>query len=460
LTFSGASTISGADKNLAARGRQDAAARRPCEFSKEENKEERMSKRLLIVVALTCSLLAFAHPRPSSGHVAGPAALPSLDAAGATAIDRMLQAAVDKGEIPGVVAAVTNKDQVVYIKAFGKQDVAKNVPMAKDTIFRIASMTKPVTSAAVMMLYEQGKLRLDDAAGDYLPSLKGREVLAKFDEKDGTYTTRPAKREITIRQLLTHTSGLGYSFTSPTLLRLQQKTGKDQRDLPLLFDPGAGWHYSHSTAALGEIVEKLSGQSLEAFFQEKIFQPLRMADTSFLLPQEKLGRLVTVRQREAAGATEYPNPPKFNSVARGDGGLVSTAADYCAFLQMFLNQGSWHGARLLKPETVGLMTSNQIGDLLVEQMPAAIPNQSAPFLFGDGKDKFGLGFQITTTDGGSIHERSAGSYTWAGIFNTFFWVDPKKEIGVVFLTQELPFNNAVNVGVLKRYERLVYEHLR
>lgn len=321
-------------------------------------------------------------------------------------------------------------------------------------------MTKPITSVAVMMLYERGKLRLDDAAGDYLPSLKGREVIATFDEKDATYTTRPAKQEMTIRHLLTHTSGLSYSFTSPTILSIQQKTGRNQRDMPLLFDPGTRWHYSHSTAALGEIVEKLTGQSLEDFFQSNIFRPLGMADTSFLLPPEKAGRLVTVHQREAAGLVEAQNPPKYQPVVRGDGGLVSTASDYTAFLRMLLNGGSWHGARLLKPETVRLMTSNQIGALIVEEMPAALPKQSAPFLFGDGRDKFGLGFQITVTDGKSVHERSAGSYAWAGIFNTYFWADPKKGIGVVFLTQELPFNNPTSKGVLKRFERLIYKHLQ
>jgi methyl acetate hydrolase len=415
-----------------------------------------MSKRLLIVVTLIGLLPASVVPQPSSA----PAKLPTLNARGAAAIDRMLQAAIDKGDIAGVVAAITNKDQILYLKALGRQDVAQNVPMSKDTVFRIASMTKPITSVAVMMLYEQGKLRLDDAAGNYLPSLKGRDVIATFDEKDSTYTTRPAKQEMTIRHLLTHTSGLGYSSTSPIIQSIRQKTGKDERELPLLFDPGTRWYYSASTAALGDIIEKLTGQSLEDFFQANIFRPLQMVDTSFLLPQEKAGRLATVHQREATGPVAKPNPPRYTSVVRGDGGLLSTASDYCAFLQMMLNEGSWRGTRLLKPESVRLMTSNQIGALVVEEMPTTQPKRYDPFLFGDGKDKFGLGFQITVTDGKPVHERSAGSYGWAGSFNTYFWADPKKGIGVVFLTQELPFYNSTNRDVMKRFERLIYEHLQ
>jgi methyl acetate hydrolase len=409
-----------------------------------------------MMAVLTGLLPMFALLQASSGAMK----LPTLDAKGAAALDRLLQTAIANKELPGVVAAVTNKDQILYLNAFGKQDVGQNIAMTKDTVFRIASMTKPVTSVAVMMLCEQGKLRLDDPAGNYLPALKGREVIATFNEQDGNYTTRPAKQELTIRHLLAHTSGFSYSFTSPTILKITQKTGKNQRDTPLLFDPGTRWQYSHSTAALGEIVEKVAGQSLEDFFQANLFRPLKMADTSFLLPAEKASRLVTIHQREATGLVESPNPAKYTSVIRGDGGLVSTAADYAAFLQMLLSGGRWHGTRLLKPETVRMMASNQIGSVVVGEMPVVVPRQSAAFPVGAGKDKFGLGFQITMTDGSARHERSAGSYTWAGIFNTHFWVDPKKEIGVVFLTQVLPFYNATNMDVMLRFERLIYENLK
>ena len=393
-----------------------------------------------------------------AGCTARSAGLPGLPANGAAAIDRMFQAAVDQREIPGVVAAVVNKDRILYLKAFGKQDVARGIPMSTGTVFRIASMTKPVTSVGIMMLYEQGKLRLDDPVGDYLPAYKGREVMATFNEKDATYTTRPAKSEITIRQLLTHTSGLSYDFVSPTVLAIETKSGKDPKDLPLLFDPGTKWTYSPATAVLGSVVEKLSGQSLEAWDQARIFRPLGMIDTTYTPAPDRVARLATIHQREATGLAESPNGQYTPSV-RGDGGLVSTAADYSAFVQMVLNEGSWHGQRLLKPETVRLMTSNQIGSVVVETMPAALPRRSAVFPFGAGTDKFGLGFQITMTDGARTHERGAGSYTWAGIDNTHFWVDPKNGIGVVILTQVLPFYNETSMDVLKRFERLIYEHL-
>ena len=171
-------------------------------------------------------------------------------------------------------------------------------------------------------------------------------------------------------------------------------------------------------------------------------------------------RLATIHQREASGLVEQPNPLKYTPDVRGDGGLVSTASDYSAFVQMFLNEGGWHGKRLLKSETVRLMTSNQIGSVVVDTMPAAIPARSASFPFGAGKDKFSLGFQITVTDGTPTHERGAGSYTWAGIDNTHFWVDPKNSVGAVILTQVLPFYNATSMDVMKRFERLIYEHLQ
>jgi CubicO group peptidase (beta-lactamase class C family) len=332
--------------------------------------------------------------------------------------------------------------------------------MSKDTVFRIASMTKPVTSVGIMMLYEQGKLRLDDPAGNYLPAYRGRDVIATFNKADATYTTRPPNGEMTIRHLLTHTSGLSYPFTSPTILAIQTKTGKDPKDLPLLFDPGTKWNYSPATAVLGDIVEKLSGQSIEEWDQTRIFRPLGMASTTYTPAPEQAARLATIHQRDPARLVESPNLPTYTPDPRGDGGLVSTASDYSAFVQMLLNEGSWHGKRLLKAETVRLMTSNQIGSVVVDMMPAVIPSRSAQFPFGAGKDKFGLGFQITATDGTPIHERGIGSYTWAGIYNTHFWVDPKNGIGVVILTQVLPFYNATSMDVMKRFEKSIYEHLQ
>ena len=332
---------------------------------------------------ITCTLLLAVLLLP--GPTVRSAGLPTLDVGGAAAIDRMFQAAVDKGEIPGVVAAVVNKDRILYLKPFGRQDAGLGIPMSRDTLFRIASMTKPVTSVGIMMLREQGKLDLDDPVGKYLPAYQGREVLSTFNEKDATYTTRPAKGEMTIRHLLTHTAGLSYPFTNATTLALQTRTGKDPKELPLLFDPGTKWNYSPATAVLGDVIERLSGQSLEAWDQERIFRPLEMADTTYTPAPEKAARLATIHQRESGGLVENPNPPKYTPDVRGDGGLVSTASDYSAFLQMFLNEGRWRGKRLLRPETVRLMTSNQIGSVVVEEMPAAMPRRSAPFPSGAGK---------------------------------------------------------------------------
>ena len=394
-----------------------------------------------------------------AGCTACSATPPALTTSGAAAIDRMFQNAVDSKEIPGVVAAVVNRDRVLYLKAFGQQDVGKGIPMTTDTVFRIASMTKPVTSAGIMMLYEQGKLGLDDPVGDYLPAYKGREVIATFNEHDATYTTRPAKSEITIRHLLTQTAGFGYDFTSPTVAALLTKTGKEPQDLPLLFDPGTKWTYSAATRVLGSVIEKMSGQSLEMWDQAKIFGPLGMKDTTYLPGPDAVKRLATIHQRDTSGLTEIPNPQEFMPTVRGDGGLVSTAPDYAAFMQLFLNEGRWHDQQLLKPDTVRQMTTNQIGTVVVERMPAVLPRRSAAFPFGAGIDKFGLGFQITMTDGASTHERGVGSYTWAGSDNTQFWVDPRNGIGVVILTQVLPFYNDVSMAVLKRFERLIYENL-
>ncbi len=373
-----------------------------------------------------CMLLSILLFLGSPARMAG---LPTLAASGAAAIDRMFQAAVDKGDIPGVVAAVTNTDQILYLQAFGKQDVANGIPMSRDTVFRIASMTKPITSVGVMMLYEQAKLRLDDAVGDFLPAYKGRQVMATFNAKDATYTTRPAHGEMTVRHLLTHTSGLSYSFTSPTVLAIQTKTGKDPRDLPLLFDPGTKWNYSPATAVLGDIIQKLSGQPLEEWDQARIFRPLGMVDTTYTPAPAQAARLATIHQREAARLIEQPNPPRYTPDVRGDGGLVSTASDYAAFLQMLLGEGRWRGKQLLEPDTVRLMRSNQIGAVVVETMPAAIPSRSAPFPFGAGADKFGLGFQITVKDGTPAHERGAGSYTWGGIDNAFLGGSQKRHRG-------------------------------
>jgi CubicO group peptidase (beta-lactamase class C family) len=394
-----------------------------------------------------------------AGYSLRSAGMPVLGPQGAAAMDAVLQDAVAKGELPGVVAAVVNKDDVLYLKAFGKQDVAKNVPMSVDTIFRIASMTKPVTSVAVMTFFEEGRLKLDDAAATLIPALKDKQVLDKLNP-DGTFTTRPAKQPVTFRHLLTNTAGLAYPFSNQTMATLTSATKKAPEDLPLLFDPGTRWAYSPATALLGDMTARLASTSIEDTYQTRILRPLGMTDTSFYLPASKMPRLVTIANRKGGATAEEVNPAEHKGSLRGDGGLVSTASDYSKFVQMLLGEGSYKGTRVLKPETVRLMTTPPAGPVTVETQTTTDPSRSADFPVGAGKDKFGLGFQITATDGAATGERGIGSYTWAGIWNTFFWVDPKNGVAVVFLTQVLPFYNSTNMGVMNRFEKALYQNLK
>ena len=236
-------------------------------------------------------------------------AAPTLPPQGASAISAVLKAATDRGDVPGVAVAVVNKDGLLYNEASGKSRTLTNTPMAKDTIFNMASMTKPVTSVAIMMLVDEGKLKLDDEVAKYLPKWKDPLVISKFNDADASYETRPAKRPITIRHLLTHTSGIGYGFASPMLTKIMEKTKKAELDLPLLFDPGDNWAYGASTRVLGHVVEAISGQKIDAFLESRILSPLGMHDTSYLVPTAKYARVVAVnraRQRwqvhRAAGA--------------------------------------------------------------------------------------------------------------------------------------------------------------
>jgi len=376
------------------------------------------------------------------------------------ALDDYLTGVVRETRIPGIVALVVDADRVVYTGAFGRQDVAAGKPMTDDSIFRIASMTKPVTSVAVMMLVQEGDIGLDDPVSDYLPAFEDEKVLENFNSTDKSYTTRPAVRPMTVRHLLTHTSGLGYTFSNETLAALMgAEPGASATQFPLLHDPGARWTYGESTRVLGTLIEEISGQPLEEFLSERIFVPLGMSDTFYTVPAQKAHRVVTVHRTTAEGLVEAPNPAEVTSPANGDGGLHSTAADYAKFIQLFLNDGrAPNGMRLLSEATVELIGENHIGAIFVEQQPAAMPALSEPFPLGAGRDKFGLGFQIT----GPHTEpwaRSPGSMSWAGIFNTEFWIDPARGVGGVLLMQYLPFYDAAAITTLQGFERRVYEGL-
>ena len=391
-------------------------------------------------------------------HAAAPAR-PLIAAAGKIALSQYLSTAVDRGDVPGIVTLVVDRDGVLYEGAAGKLDVAHHVDMPANALFRIASMTKPITSVAVMMLLEAGKLGLDDPVSRYLPEFESRQVIATFNTTDGTYQSRPAKRPITIRHLMAHTSGLGYAFSNPTVARLLLGTQKSEPELPLLHDPGNRWTYSASTRVLGQVVEKISGRPLDVFLRTRIFEPLKMADTSYVVSPEKLSRVITVHRRMDGTLVEQPNGPTQQAPVRGDGGLYSTAADYGTFLRMLLNGGSLQTTKLLREKSVRMMGENQIGTIVVEEQPAADPERTRPFPLGAGRDKFGLGFQIAARDERYATLRSPGSLSWAGINNTHFWIDPNRHIAVVVLMQVLPFYDDACIRTLRGFEELVYRHL-
>ena len=398
----------------------------------------------------------------AAASVAAPSpAGPSLDAGGARALSSFLAEAVSRGDVPGAVVLVTAPDRVLYHEAFGKMNSAAGIGMRKDAIFRIASMTKALTSTAVMMLVEEGKVGLDDDVAEYLPAFQSPRVISRLDLKAGTYETRPAARPITIRQLLTHTSGIGYSWSDPGLALVEKLTGKTSEvDLPLVNEPGERWTYGASTKVLGDVVEKISGLPLAEFLEIRIFRPLGIEDTGYSVPAAKHDRVVTRHQKKDGGMTETPNPATLASAQpRGDGGLFSTAADYCRFLQMILNHGQAGGTRLLKAETVREMGRNQTGSVRVRLQPVMDTDYSKPYPLGAGEDVWGLGFQLATPANPDPERRRPGSMTWAGINNTFFWIDPKEEIGVIVLMQFLPFYDEAALGVLRGVEMRVYGHL-
>ena len=362
-------------------------------------------------------------------------------------IDGLLKAAVDQKQVPLVVAMVTDRRGVVYEGAQGAK---------KDAIFAIASMTKPITSVAAMQLVEAGKVKLDEPAATYVPEIGKRQV---FDNG----TMRPPRTPITVRHLLTHTAGFGYEFMQKDLLDLVAKKqlasvmggGDAFLEAPLLFDPGTRWEYGISTDWLGRLVERVSGQSLEVYFREHIFDPLGMPDSSFNVPAEKQARIVPRSQRSADGTlAEQPRQPaspvQFFS---GGGGLYSTAPDYIRFVRAMMNGGQLDGRRILSEGSVGQMRRNQIGELTLRPLPSLIPQFAVDGVRLHG-DKFGLGFAVNSTTAGTLR----GAYTmgWAGAYNTFFWIDTAKQVGAVMMSQMLPAGDPAVLKLVDDFDRAVY----
>ncbi|HEY1546148.1 MAG TPA: serine hydrolase domain-containing protein [Xanthobacteraceae bacterium] len=372
-------------------------------------------------------------------------------------LDGELQHAVERKDAAGVVVMAADRKGAIYQGAFGVADIGTARPLKMDSLFRIASMTKAVTSTAAMQLIEQGRFALDDPVSKYFPEFAKLQVFESFDHATGAYRLRPAAGPVTVQHLFTHTSGLGYTFTSDILRDFKPRSGESYPVGPLLFDPGTRWHYGTSVDWLGRLVEKTSGLSLEDYFHQKIFVPLNMPDTFYFVPKDKATRLVTVNRRLADGglAKDSVQPPTSGFTPVGGGGLTSTAADYIRFTRMVLNGGELDGARVLSAKSVTAMGQNHIGAVGVPALKSAMPDRSADFSFiADGRDKWGLGFLITTD--AVAGKRSAGSLSWGGIDNTFYWIDPARGISGVIMMQFLPFAEKRALSVYDTFERGVY----
>jgi len=371
-------------------------------------------------------------------------------------VSAVLRDCVDSRDVPGLLAVVTDVDRIVYTGAFGTAQRRNAIAMAPDTVFRIASMTKLMTSAAVMMLVDEGSVQLEKPLSAYVPGYRQPEVLVSLDEETGRFTTRPAQSEITIRQLLTHTSGYGYWFLDRVLLRLLDDP-PDLLNPPFLIDePGARFHYSTSTDVLGQLIEPVSGEPLAAFLAQRLFLPLGMRDTGFDPPSSQ-DRLASVFVRGEDGFSELPLEDR-GQAPRGGGGLYSSADDFCRFLRMFLNRGAVAGKQLLSEAACREMTRNQVGDRIAHVQTSALSERSNDFVFMNGTQKFGLGLAIETRD--QPYGRPAGSGSWAGIYNTYFWIDFANEFAAAIFMQVQPFADNYCVETYRRFEQALYACLR
>ena len=383
-------------------------------------------------------------------------------------IDGVLSEAVSGGAVPGVVAGVTNADAELYLGGFGERVLGAGDEMTPDTVGWIASMTKAITGAAAMQLVEQGRLDLDAPASEVVPQLADAAVLEGFGD-DGKPRTRPPRRAITLRHLLTHTSGFSYEIWSDAIVRYQEATGTPgiitcenaALTTPLLFDPGDGWDYGINIDWAGKMVETVSGRTLGQYLREHFFEPLGMNDTAFRITDSMRARLAKIHQRGEDGSLEpqmeleIPQEPEFEM---GGGGLYGTVGDYLRFIRMILNRGQANGERVLLPETVDMMSRNQMGEIRVGELKTAIPPLSNDAEFFPGMPKsWGLSFMINDEEAPT--GRSAGSLGWAGLANSFFWIDPAKGIGGAYLTQVLPFIDEKAFPLYIAFESAAYDAL-
>jgi methyl acetate hydrolase len=382
-------------------------------------------------------------------------------------INQILRQKTDAGEIPGVVAMAATREGVIYQGAFGKRDLAGEAAMTADSVFWIASMTKAVTAAAAMQLVEQGRLSLERPIGDVLPDLAAPQVLEGFDA-NGAPRLRPARNPITLRHLLTHTAGFAYNMWNGDMVRYLEQTGtpavttckNDALKTPIMSDPGTRWEYGTNIDFVGKAVEAVSGVRLDAYLRDHLFNPLGMTDTGFRIGEQQRARLVGMHARGADGSLstipfEVEQEPEFHM---GGGGLYGTAGDYIRFTRMILNKGRCNGNQVLKPETVAMMGQNHIGELSMAKMTSAVAFASNDVELYPGMDKkWGLSFLINTAQ--TPEGRSPGSLAWAGLANTYYWIDPSRDVTGVILMQVLPFADGKCLEAFAGFERETYAGL-
>jgi CubicO group peptidase (beta-lactamase class C family) len=380
--------------------------------------------------------------------------------------DKILKDAVTKGDVPGVVATATNAKGMTYEAGFGKRVLREAADMTPDTVAWIASFTKAVTGAAAMQLVEKGKLGLDSPAKDVIPALSEVGVLTGFDAA-GKPEMRKPMRDITLRHLLTHTAGFGYDVYNPEIGKYQEvmdvpsiiSCQNKALTTPLLFDPGERWQYGIDIDWAGKMVEAASGKKLGQYMRDNILGPLGMDSTGFRIAANMRNRLAKIHHRGPDGtltpdtALEIPQEPEFES---GGGGLYGTASDYLKFVRMMLNHGkSDHGAAVLKPDTVEQMSKNAMGDVKVSKLKTVVPSFSNDAEFFPGMDKqWGLSFMINNEEAPT--GRSAGGLAWGGLANTYYWIDQKKGVGGVYITQILPFADVKSLPLFHAFENAVY----
>ncbi len=379
-------------------------------------------------------------------------------------LDSVLNDATRSGGVPGIVAALATREGIAYTGAAGRRGLEGEASMTQDTIFAIASMTKAITSVAAMQLVEEGRLALDQEARAVLPEIGALRVLDGFGE-DGAPRLRPPRRSVTLRQLLTHTSGIGYDFLNADLLRYLKWSGLPPArsgklaafQAPLVADPGDAWEYGTGIDWVGRMLEAVTGQRLDRLLRDRVTGPLGMHDTGFTLTAEQLGRQAVTHRRDPDGTLRpLPSlPPPEMEFYPGGTRLYSTAGDYLRFLRMLLGDGALDGVRLLRPETVAEMGRNQIGELSVRALTAVIPNMTNAFDLLPGVPcKWGLGFLINTVP--TATGRSAGSLAWAGINNTYYWIDPTRGVAGLLLAQVSPFLDAAVLDAFDRFETALY----